>query len=775
MAYKYKSIRYSSFMVALIYFILSAIWTLFSHQFFAILLNKNELAENQAGPTHWFFIIFTTGLLYWLLRYWEVVTSQSEASFRKINRSLKSFSECTRALTRTDNEQQLMSGICRICVEVGGHRMAWVALRQDDPGKTVVMAAYWGECGEFFDSLQVSWAENTLGRGPAGICIRKNKITNFPNLVSELPYEPWRRAVLKAGFNSCIALPLQEDGKPFGALVIYDEKKNAFDEEETSLLEELADDLAYGITGLRTKVARAKEVAERMMLATVMDQASDGIITFNEKGVIQYINPRFTELCGVPAEEGIGYPINDFECAQRNPEFYQAVLQVFNTNKGASGNFVNKNRDGKFYDIDARIAPVFAEDGRVVRYVAMIRDVTHEVDLERQLRQAQKMEALATLSGGIAHDFNNILAIVLTNVEMCLEDLGEEGTSRNSLELVHKAGLRGKHLVKQFLSFSRKSEQPKTAVQLNEIIRECTSMLRPMLPATIEIRMTLEAQQSWINADPTQIHQVIMNLCTNADDAMRRCGGILDISLQECVITDIDNGRFPGLRVGNYLKLVIADSGHGMSRDTLERIFDPFFSTKGQGKGTGLGLAIAHGIIKNHGGHISVNSIEGVGTTFLIYLPRINNQNTGCDVKKMERQGEWQGAILFVDDEKDYCTGMKLLLERSGHTVTIANTPLAAMEMVNDEKRNIDLLITDQTMPQMTGVTLIKEVHKKRPGLPVILCSGAAGVDAAMDELDPFVAARGKVLLKPVEKEELQRAIQAVMTSTSGEPEQFRH
>ena len=767
MAYKFKSIRYSSFMIALVYFVLSATWTLFSHQFFALLLNKSELAASDAGPTHWFFIFFTSGLLYWLLRYWDRARSKSEESFQKINRSLKSFSECTKALTRTDNEQQLMMGICRICVEVGGHKMAWVALRQHDSNKSVVHATHWGECGDFFEHLQVSWAENTLGQGPAGICIRNNTISIFQNLVPELPYEPWRQAVLKAGFQSCIALPLKVDHEPFAALVIYDEKRNAFDQEETELLAELADDLSYGVTALKTKMAQEKEVAERLMLATVMDQASDGIITFNEKGVIQYINPRFTELCGIPAEEGIGVSIDNFECSQRNPDFYQTVLKVFQENTTISGHFINKKRDGSYYDIDARIAPVFAKNGEVVRYVAMIRDVTHELDLERQLRQAQKMEALATLSGGIAHDFNNILAIILTNIEMCLEDVPEAGTTNRSLELVNKAGLRGKHLVKQFLTFSRKSEQPKKPVEFDDIINECISMLRPMLPATIDIRQDVEIKNSWIEADPTQIHQVIMNLCTNADDAMRARGGILDISLSEASITNADQGRFQGLDQGRYLKLTVADSGHGIARDDLERIFDPFFSTKEQGKGTGLGLAIAHGIIKNHGGYISVNSIVDVGTTFVIYLPQIGPENLKQESSN-EATPAIQGRLLFVDDEADYCEGIKLMLERSGHSVEIASDPLIALSLLAEPGQHFDLLITDQTMPHMTGLSLARKVRKQHPQLPIILCTGAAtDIDLSIENEQFNKAGISRVLMKPVEKQELRNAIQNVMNQTS--------
>jgi len=768
MAYKFKSIRFPSFIVALVYFIASSIWTLFSHQIFAYLLRKPDLADCQAGPTHWFFIALTTGLLYWLLRYWDVVISESEESLRKVNRSLKSFSECTKALTRTDDEQQLMSGICRICVEVGGHKMAWVALRRDDPEKSLVPGASWGEAGGFFTDLKISWGPGVLGKGPSGACVRTGKLSIFQNLASELPYEPWKKAVLQAGFASCIALPLMDKGEAFGALVIFDEKKNAFDSEETELLEELAGDLAYGLTGLKTKAVRQKELAERLMLATFMDQASDGIITFSPQGVIQYVNPRFEELCGVPGEEAVGIVIHEFECSQRNPKFYQTVLKVFAENKPLAGHFVNKKRDGTFYDIDARIAPIFDEEGQVVFYVAMVRDVTHEIDLQRQLRQAQKMEALATLSGGIAHDFNNILAIILTNVEMCLEDADADDPTRTSLELVHKAGLRGKTLVKQFLTFSRKSEQPKKPVKMAEIVRECISMLRPMLPATVEIRQTIDVGSGWINADPTQIHQVIMNLCTNADDAMRDRGGVLDICLTTTSITVPDQVRYPGLSVGVYLKLTVSDTGHGMSRDILDRIFDPFFTTKGQGKGTGLGLSIAHGIVKNHGGHISVNSIVNVGTTFVIYLPLITDPHSAPQPDEAESQTEWTGRILFVDDEVDYCAGMKMMLERAGHQVTIAHDPKATIELVKKDPQAFDLLITDQTMPQMTGVFLAQAILQLRRDLPIILCTGASSeVDPAISSEKARAVGIRRVLLKPVERQELKRAIQAVMEGES--------
>ena len=759
------SARFTCLAIALTYFIVGGIWALFSDKLFAVLLNQPALADRPASISHWFFIAVSTGMLYWLLRYWDAAVTASQESLRKVNRSLKSFSECTKALTRTDDELQLMQGICRICVEVGGHRMAWVAYGENNPDKVLRPVAHWGQKGCFLETLNASWSDTERGRGPAGTSIRTGKITVFHNLLTNPLYGPWRDAAEKCGYASCVALPLIEDGRVFGSLVIFDENPDAFDKEELELLEELAGDLSYGIKALRLKAESKREIDERLMLAAVMDQTSDGVIIFNATGIIQYLNPSFVELCGIPADEGIGLSIHDFECSHRNKEFYHAILGVFSSNQVKAGHFINKKRNGTEYDIDARISPVFGDNGQVVRYVATIRDVSHEVGLQRQLRQAQKMEALATLSGGIAHDFNNILAIIITNVEMTLEDISEDSPLRKQLDLVLKAGLRGKTLVKQFLTISRQSEQPQRPVQIGTVVDECLNLLRATLPTTIEIRQQIKPDLGLIAADPTQIHQVIMNLCTNAGDAMQRNGGILDISATSTLLSESDIVRYPGLKPGKYIKLVVADTGHGMSRDVLDRIFDPFYTTKSQGKGTGLGLAIVHSIIRNHGGHISVNSIETVGTTFVILLPQIADTTIPQqDVPKTAIAKNGKGRILFVDDEEDYVIGMKAALERSGYTVTAETDGLRTLELFCDHPEDFDLLITDQTMPHITGVTLAKKILEIRPELPIILCSGSSPEsDSAVSPQKAAAMGIRRVLMKPVERNEMNDVVQQLI------------
>ncbi len=764
-----KSDRPTAIIITLVFFVAGTSWNLFSDSLFAVLLNRPELNQQSTSLGHWFFIIFTTIMLYWLLRFWETAVAETQDSLKKVNRSLRSVSECSRAITRLEDEETLMQEICRICVEVGAHRMAWVAFKQDDAKKSLKPAAHWGADNVYLENLQASWsADSDIGRGPAGTCIRTGEIVIFQNLLADSRFAPWIEQARTYGYASCIALPLQENDRVFGALIIFNGQPDAFTPDKAALLAEMAEDLSYGIKTLRMQAQHRKEVEERLMLAVAMDQTSDGIITFDAHGIIQYVNSSFIQLCGVPEERCLGVDVHNFECSQRNPDFYQAILKVFSTNQGVSGQFINKRADGTFYDIAAWIAPVIAADGSIIRYVVTVRDISQEVVLQRQLRQAQKMEALATLSGGIAHDFNNILAIIITNTEMCLEDTGEQDPRRPFLELIMKAGVRGKNLVRQFLTISRKSEQPQKPTHLAPVVEECISMLRATLPTTIALRHQLPPDLRPVSADPTQIHQVIMNLCTNAADAMEGRDGTLEIHLDETCLTPADLVSHPGLAAGDYVRLTVRDTGHGMDRETLDRIFDPFFTTKKQGKGTGLGLSIAHGIIKAHKGHIGVTSSINAGTTFTILLP----VTTAADTTSTGTPDTWQATgrehILFVDDEADYTATMKIMLERCGYRVTAHSDSRIVLDLLRQESFPCDLLITDQTMPHLTGTRLAEEVLKTRPTLPIVLCSGSSpDTDPAVSSDNVSALGIRKLLLKPVGRSELLSTVAQLLPRTN--------
>jgi CheY-like chemotaxis protein len=381
------------------------------------------------------------------------------------------------------------------------------------------------------------------------------------------------------------------------------------------------------------------------------------------------------------------------------------------------------------------------------------------------------MEAIATLAGGIAHDFNNILAAILNNTELALDELSTDHPLRDHLEVVHQAGGRGKSLVKQIMSISRQHIHERRPVSLEFILNECLKLLRATLPSTIEIRRQIAPDLGLVSADSTQLHQVILNICTNAADAMEgQNDGILEVRLEEVTVAAHNEDLHAGLHPGSYLKLSIRDTGHGMDRETLERIFVPFFTTKKRGKGTGLGLSVAHGIIKSHGGLLNVESVPGKGTEFHVYLPRIYSVENPIEKNVGLLPAQGSEKILFVDDEPALAFSGQKMLEKLGYQVVAETDSLAALKSFLEEPASYDLVITDQTMPHMTGEMLAVEIHKVRDDVPIILCTGnvpADNPDVALARAQA-IGIRG-FMHKPYERGEMSQWIRRVLDRNSQE------
>ncbi len=356
---------------------------------------------------------------------------------------------------------------------------------------------------------------------------------------------------------------------------------------------------------------------------------------------------------------------------------------------------------------------------------AIVRDVSDRERLEEELRQAQKMEAIGTLAGGIAHDFNNILTSIFGFNELAQIHKGEPDKLQRDLAEVERAAVRAKDLVQQILTFGRKSEQRKRPLQVSLLVKEALKLLRSSIPATIEIVSNI-ASEAQVYADPIQIHQIVMNLCTNAYHAMREHGGRLEVVLNEVDIVAHDEGMNLDLPSGRYLLLEVRDSGQGMAPEIINKIFEPYFTTKEVGEGTGLGLALVHGIVKSHKGDIDVDSVVGLGTVFRIYLPIVHEQ--GQDLPEITAvdtaSHTCTGHIMLVDDEEAIATIGKQFLESCGYLVTSFNNPTQALQAFMADSGGVDLLVTDMTMPGMTGAELARKVLEVRPALPIILCTG---------------------------------------------------
>lgn len=379
--------------------------------------------------------------------------------------------------------------------------------------------------------------------------------------------------------------------------------------------------------------------------------------------------------------------------------------------------------------------------------------------LEAQLRQAHKMEAVGTLAGGIAHDFNNILAAILGYADMALDDTPDHSPAKYKIEQVLEAGNRAKELVKHILSFSRKEVKERVPVQIHQITKDALILLRASIPTTIEIKQNIDPQCGNILADPTQIHQVLMNLCTNAAQAMEEKGGILDVELTSVQLSTDDLVNDPNLKPGHYVQLTVNDCGIGINQQHIDRIFDPYFTTKEVGKGSGMGLAVVIGIVKNHDGMIMVDSKPGEGTIFKIYFPKIEEQiqDKTEDATPLPVGNE---KILVVDDEVSIVDMTKRRLERLGYQVTAKTSSMEALELFRSQPDAFDLVITDQTMPELTGEKLAKKLIEIKPKLPVIICTGySSKIDAEKANLIGISA----FIMKPVDKRELAKTIRKAL------------
>jgi signal transduction histidine kinase/DNA-binding response OmpR family regulator len=343
--------------------------------------------------------------------------------------------------------------------------------------------------------------------------------------------------------------------------------------------------------------------------------------------------------------------------------------------------------------------------------------------LETRLAQAQKMEAIGTLAGGIAHDFNNILGAIIGYAELAVLDVPDGSRVKHDLMKILKAGNRAKDLVQQILTFSRQSEQEKKPVRVGLIVKDALKFLRASLPTSIGIRENIDRDTGIIEADPTQIHQVLMNLGANAHHVMREEGGILEVTLTNVDMDAHTIRQYPDMSSGPYLRLSISDTGHGMTPDVKERIFDPYFTTKEVGEGTGLGLAIVHGIVKDHGGAITVYSEPGKGSTFHVYLPVIEKAEEP-QKETLEPLPTGHERILFIDDEPGLVEIGKQMMEKLGYNVVVRTSSIEALELFREQPDRFDLVITDMTMPKMMGDRLAVELMKIRPDIPIILCTG---------------------------------------------------
>ncbi len=532
---------------------------------------------------------------------------------------------------------------------------------------------------------------------------------------------------------------------------------------------------------VRLVIAKALEASRMKRLLTeserrfrdISHSMADWIWETDADGRCAYVSGRVAEVLGRSPGEMVGQSL--FELIA--PADAERVRQRF---AGAAA-------DGRpFMDLafdfiaGDRLAPhltsgipIRDDAGGAIGFRGVSKDMTEAEAaraenrrLENLLRQAQKMEAIGRLAGGIAHDFNNILSPILGYAEIAMDEAGENEGLRDCVRQIHIAGRRARDLVRQILTFSRKEEQAARPILVGPILKEALRFLRASFPTTIRMNMHIDEAAGRVMADPTQIYQVIVNLCVNARHAMGEAGGTLSVFLSEVVLTADDHLQFDDIPPGPYLKMTVSDTGAGMTPMVIARIFEPYFTTRKVGEGSGLGLSVVHGIIKRFNGAVKVYSEPGVGATFNLYLPVIGRDASERRAAPPAPAPTGTERVLMVDDDENALGIERLLMERLGYAVTPFADSLAALERFRAGPDDFDLVLSDMTMPGLTGVDLTREVVALRPHMPVLICTGFS--DPAGEERARRAGARG-VIRKPLAKRELALAARAALAGVAPE------
>ncbi|NTV15310.1 MAG: PAS domain S-box protein [Desulfobulbaceae bacterium] len=531
--------------------------------------------------------------------------------------------------------------------------------------------------------------------------------------------------------------------------------------------------LVDSFNGMLAQIAERSDAlsnSERRYRA-LLNQAADAFLLHDLAGRIVDVNQRACDSLGYNREALLSMSVADIELQVENRHDVNFYWQSLQPEQSLTVARTHRRKDGMTYPVEVRVGLLELGGERLI--IALARDISERMEAEKErnqmeerLRQSQKMESIGTLAGGIAHDFNNILTPIFGYLELAMMEAQSDLTTMSHLEKVYQAAGRAKELVKQILTFSRRDTEEQSPVLAQVVIKEALKLLRASIPTTIEIRQDIDPSCPPVMANPTQIHQILMNLCTNAYHAMQATGGILGVSLTPLEITVQDYLKNLNLKPGHYLRLEVSDTGCGMDRETLDRALEPYFTTKPKNEGTGMGLSVVHGIVKGYGGNIGLYSEPGKGTTIRIYLPATALPPTHQPMAIQTNVTGGNERIMLVDDELAVRGVEKAMLESLGYKVSDFGDSLEAIAAFTATPNQFDLLVTDMTMPKLTGDRLAEKILEIRPDLPIIICTGFSQL---INRESALAMGIKDLVTKPLVRHDFASTIRAVLDGKSSE------
>ncbi len=522
---------------------------------------------------------------------------------------------------------------------------------------------------------------------------------------------------------------------------------------------DILDSVAEAVGRSREKKKAAQH--ERQFVS-LFNSSPHAVAIYDLSGNVKFINPAFTRLFGYETQEAGGkalpiVPVTDLNETKR-------IMQDLIAGKSMpERETIRMTKDGREVEVALSLSLCRDEHRNPLEIMVNLRNISKSKRLERQLLKSQKMEAIGTLAGGIAHDFNNILFPIMGYTEMCLAAVPEDSDIRDYLEQILQGTMRAKKLVQQILAFSQQKEGEVKPLLIQPVIKEALALLKASLPSSIEIHRNVSNNCGPILADPTQIHQIIMNLSMNSYHALQEKGGILEVTLAEVNIAGEDVSTELSKTPGRYLRLTVRDTGHGMQQDVLDRIFEPYYTTKKRDEGTGLGLSVIHGIINNYGGDITVDSKPGKGTVFHVYLPRIDNDLEEDELVASEPVPGGNERILIVDDEVEIVKIMQEMLEKHDYHITARTSSIEALEAFRKQPERFDLVISDINMPKISGVEFASKLRDIRIDIPLIFCTGFSD---KMNEEKAKKIGISAYILKPLLKREFLKTVRQALDTT---------